>query len=109
MKNENMKTNFQIISQLVDEIERRQLNIAPSYQQLVPLAYAIANETSEDGRPLFHRLCQLTPDYRQAQADILYSQALTRRNDHSGLSTLYLLAQQAGLPIEEKCKNAGRL
>lgn len=101
-----MKTNFQIISQLVDEIERRQLNIAPSYQQLVPLAYAIANETSEDGRPLFHRLCQLTPDYRQAQADLLYSQALTRRNDHSGLSTLYLLAQQAGLPIEEKCKNA---
>ena len=43
MKNENMKTNSQIISQLVDEIERRQLNIAPSYQQLVPLAYATAS------------------------------------------------------------------
>ena len=65
-----------IIEQLTIAAEQAGANLAPTYQEYMPLAFAIANSCGEAGRSFFHRLCSLSAKYRQADADKLYNHAL---------------------------------
>lgn len=60
-----------IIEQLTIAVEQARANLAPTYQEYMPLAFAIANSCGEAGRSFFHRLCSLSEKYRQVDADKL--------------------------------------
>lgn len=46
---------IQDLERLVAAIEKQGANVAPTYQEYMPLAFAIANDCGEAGRSLFHR------------------------------------------------------
>ena len=53
---------FHLITKCVEEIERRQLNIAGGRSDWVSLSYEFAS-IGESGRDLFHRCAQLDSSY----------------------------------------------
>ena len=67
--------SLEALQRLTDAVETAGADIAPTYQEYMPLAFAVANSCGEAGRSLFHRLCRLSAKYRQAEADRLYDQA----------------------------------
>lgn len=54
---------IQDLERLVAAIEKQGANVAPTYQEYMPLAFAIANDCGEAGRSLFHRICRISEKY----------------------------------------------
>lgn len=48
------------LERLVAAIEHQGANIAPTYQEYMPIAFATANDCGEAGRTFFHRICRLS-------------------------------------------------
>ena len=75
-----MNDSISILEQLVTAIEQAGVNVAPTYQEYMPLAFAIANSCGEEGRTRFHRICRISEKYHHDEADKLYGHALTKGN-----------------------------
>lgn len=88
---------LQNLERLVEAIERQGANIAPTYQEYMPIAFAIANDCGEAGRSLFHRICRLSEKYAGADADRLFDHALKSGDGRNGLGTVFHLAEVAGV------------
>jgi hypothetical protein len=58
------------LERLVAAIEHQGANIAPTYQEYMPIAFATANDCGEAGRTFFHRICRLSEKYVYEEADI---------------------------------------
>ena len=56
------------LERLVAAIEHQGANIAPTYQEYMPIAFATANDCGEAGRTFFHRICRLSEKYVYGQA-----------------------------------------
>lgn len=89
------------LEQLVEAIESAGANIAPSYQEYMPLAFAVANDCGEAGRPLFHRICRMSEKYQHADAEKMYSNALHKSNGKNTLGTVWHLAEAAGVDVKK--------
>ena len=63
------------LERLVAAIEHQGANIAPTYQEYMPIAFATANDCGEAGRTFFHRICLLSEKYVYEEADKLYDHA----------------------------------
>ena len=63
---------IQDLERLVAAIEKQGANVAPTYQEYMPLAFAIANDCGEAGRSLFHRICRISEKYVSDEADRLF-------------------------------------
>lgn len=98
-----------IIEQLTIAVEQARVNLAPTYQEYMPLAFAVANSCGEAGRSFFHRLCSLSDKYRQNEADKLYSHALQNGRGGNSLGTVFHLAQLAGVRLDKKLANLQNL
>ncbi len=98
-----------IIEQLTIAVEQAGVNLAPTYQEYMPLAFAVANSCGEAGRSFFHRLCCLSAKYRQNEADKLYSHALQNGRGGNSLGTVFHLAQLAGVRLDKKLANLQNL
>lgn len=98
-----------IIEQLTIAAEQAGANLAPTYQEYMPLAFAIANSCGEAGRSFFHRLCSLSAKYRQADADKLYDHTLQNGRGGNSLGTVFHLAQLAGVRFDKKLANLQNL
>lgn len=96
---------FDIIEQLTIAVEQAGANLAPTYQEYMPLAFAVANSCGESGRSFFHRLCRLSDKYRQDDADKLYSHALEHGRGGNSLGTVFHMAQLAGVRLDKKLAN----
>ena len=94
-------STIQDLEQFVAAIERQGANIAPSYQEYMPMAFAIANEFGETGRSFFHRLCRLSEKYRPDEADKLFEHALRSGKGQNGFGSLFHLARQAGVRLDK--------
>ena len=68
------------LERLVAAIEHQGANIAPTYQEYMPIAFATANDCGEAGRTFFHRICRLSEKYVYEEADKLYDHALKASN-----------------------------
>lgn len=93
------------LEQLVVAIEQAGANLAPTYQEYMPLAFAVANSCGEAGRSLFHRICRISPKYRQADADKLYGHALQNGRGGNSLGTVFHLAERAGVRPDKNLAN----
>lgn len=96
------------LERLVAAIERQGTNIAPSYQEYMPIAFAIANDCGEAGRSSFHRICRLSERYVSAEADKLYDHALKGGNGRNGLGSVFHLADLAGVRLDKPLAEAGK-
>lgn len=96
-----MNNPIQSLEQLVDAIEHTGADIAPSYQEYMPLAFAIANDCGEAGRPLFHRICRLSGKYRHDDAEKMYTNAIRNGHGKSTLGTVWHLAEMAGVDVKK--------
>ena len=76
------------LERLVAAIEKQGANIAPTYQEYMPIAFAIANDCGEAGRTFFHRICRMSEKYVSTEADKLYDHALKGGNGRNGLGSV---------------------
>ena len=84
---------------LVDAVKRQGADIAPTYSEYLQLALALATDCGEAGRSVFHELCSLSPKYRQADADKMYTRVLRDGHGLVHLGTVFHLARQAGVEV----------
>lgn len=96
-----MNDPIKSLEQLVEAIESAGANIAPSYQEYMPLAFAVANDCGEAGRPLFHRICRMSEKYQHADAEKMYTNALHKSNGKNTLGTVWHLAEMAGVDVKK--------
>lgn len=101
--------NIETLQRLVDAVEKSGANLAPSYQEYMPMAFAIANSCGEAGRPFFHRICRISEKYNRDEAELLYNHALQQGTGSNSLGTVFHLAEQAGVRLERKLANLQNL
>jgi hypothetical protein len=94
-----MMTEIEKLETLVVAVERAGVDIAPTYQEYMPMAFAVANSCGEQARALFHRLCALSPKYTVKDADKLFDNALKTGRNSNTLGTVWHLAERAGVEI----------
>ncbi len=97
------------LERLVAAIEKQGANIAPTYQEYMPIAFAIANDCGEAGRTFFHRICRMSEKYVSGEADKLYDHALKGGNGRNGLGSVFHLADLAGVKLDKSMAEAGKL
>ena len=83
-------------------VEAARADIAPTYNEYVQLAFAIANDCGEAGREFFHRLCRLSAKYDLKHAEKIYSSALTTGKGDAHLGTVFYLAEQMGIELKKE-------
>ncbi len=86
---------------LVEAIESSKIDIAPSYDEYVTLAFAIATDYGEAGRPYFHRIRKLHQRYDSGHADRMYSSAVSINRGQTHIASAFYLAKKAGVNIDE--------
>ena len=97
------------LQNLIDAVKRRGADIAPTYSEYLQLALALATDCGEAGRSAFHELCSLSPKYRQADADKMYTRVLRDGRGEVHLGTVFHLARLAGVEVEEELANLQNL
>ena len=97
------------LERLVAAIEKQGANIAPTYQEYMPIAFAIANDCGEAGRTFFHRICRMSEKYVSTEADKLYDHALKGGNGRNGLGSVFHLADLAGVKLDKSMAEATKL
>ena len=108
MADENTNTDtFQLISRCVEEVERRQINIAGGRSDWVSLSYEFAS-VGESGRDLFHRCASLDSSYQYNENEGLFSYAL-RRGNRSGIGALINRFKRAGVDVAAIRKEIGNV
>lgn len=96
------------LERLVAAIEHQGANIAPTYQEYMPIAFATANDCGETGRTFFHRICRLSEKYVYEEADKLYDHALKAGNGRNGLGSVFHWAEIAGVKTDKQLADTFR-
>ena len=96
------------LERLVAAIEHQGANIAPTYQEYMPIAFATANDCEEAGRTFFHRICRLSEKYVYEEADKLYDHALKAGNGRNGLGSVFHWAEIAGVKTDKQLADTFR-
>ena len=96
------------LERLVAAIEHQGANIAPTYQEYMPIAFATANDCGEAGRTFFHRICRLSEKYVYEEADKLYDHALKAGNGRNGLGSVFHWAEIAGVKTDKQLADTTR-
>lgn len=94
---ESINNTFHLISRCVEEIERRQINVAGGRSDWVSLAYEFAS-LGEVGRDLFHRCASLDSSYQYNENEGLFSYTL-RRGNRSGIGALINRFKRVGVDV----------
>ena len=98
---------FQLLSRCVEEIERRQINIAGGRSDWVSLSYEFAS-VGESGRDLFHRCAQLDSSYQYNENEGLYNYAL-RRGNRTSIGALINRFKRVGVDVAAIRKEIGNV
>lgn len=104
LENTNTDT-FLMIERCVEEVERRQLNIAGGRCDWVSLSYEMAT-LGEEGRDLFHRCAQIDSSYSFNENEGLFSYAL-RRGTRTGIGALVNRFKRLGIDVAAIRKQIG--
>ena len=85
---------------LTEAVRNAGADIAPSYQEYIQLAFAIATDCGEAGRQDFLALCSLSSKYDHRAAEQLFSNALKNGHNDVHIGTAFHLAELCGVKIE---------
>ena len=87
---------------LAEAVRNAGADIAPTYQEYIQLAFAIATDCGEAGRHDFLSLCSLSSKYDRRAADKLFSNALKTGRKDVHLGTAFHLAELCGVKIQHE-------
>lgn len=91
VKTNNPTTLIDQVPELIRTANHKGLDIAPDYETYIRCGFALANEYGEQGRELFHLLCQPHSDYDSRKTDRQYSDCLKANNGSITIGTLIYL------------------
>lgn len=92
--------NIELLGALTERIVSAGVDIAPSYNEYVQLAFAIATDCGEAGREYFYRICRCSAKWDARNAEKLFSGAITSAHGNVHLSTAVYLADRAGINVK---------
>ena len=85
---------------LTEAVRNAGADIAPTYQEYIQLAFAIATDCGEAGRQDFLALCSLSSKYDHRAAEQLFNNALKTGHNDVHIGTAFHLAELCGVKIE---------
>ena len=85
---------------VIDEVVSRGINITESYHDWLRVGFALAWELGPEGRDAFHQLSAQSTKYRQEECERKWHEVLRTSNGRTTGSTIFWLAQQAGIDVE---------
>lgn len=92
---------------LAEAVRGAGADIAPTYQEYMQLAFAVANDCGEAGRTDFLALCSLSSKYDRQAADKLFSNALKNGRNDIHLGTAFHLARLCGVEVQPPMGTVG--
>lgn len=87
---------------LTEAVRNARADIAPTYQEYIQLAFAIANDCGEAGRQNFLTLCSLSSKYDPQAAGKLFSNALKNGRNDVHIGSAFHLAELCGVKIQSE-------
>lgn len=90
---------FPQVRALVEEAERRHLDLTQGYERWRNIGFALADGMGNQGRDYFHRLSALNPDYDPNVCDKQYDACLNARGSGITYNSLFHAAKEAGIDI----------
>jgi hypothetical protein len=91
----NTTDNWDKVSALVQEVNSKNIDIAPDYETYIKLGFALANEFGEQGRELFHLACQPNLTYDRKKADAQFTACLRAGGRGISIGTFFYLCKVA--------------
>lgn len=94
-------TEWDKVVDLVNQIERRGVDLTGSVVEWFRVGVALASEFGEQGRDLFHRVAKFHPDYKARENDKEFNRHL--RKSGSGrikIATFYYLCKENGITFD---------
>lgn len=87
-------------NRLLEEIQKRKLNLCDDYFTYLRIGFALAHKFNEDGRQHYHTLSQYDEKYDPAKCDRQFDACLKGTGSNTTtISTFYLYAKKAGLEV----------
>ncbi|WP_417620060.1 DUF3987 domain-containing protein [Oceanihabitans sediminis] len=103
---QNTEQNYQLdtdnnseVEKVIKNIEAKQIDIAPNYNDWISIGFAFADEFGESGRSLFHRVSQYYSGYNIKECNKQFDNCLKSKGQGVSLKTFFFLAKQAGVSI----------
>lgn len=98
------------VAEMVNEVTKSGIDIAPDYESYLRLGFAIANGFGEDGRSYFHSLCQISEKYDSQQCDKQFDRCCSGAGK-SGVTvgTFYFMMQEVGVKMPKNNERAVQL
>lgn len=93
-------------SQVLEEIQSKNINIAESYEDYRNIGFALAEGFGEEGRAYFHIVASVSNKYKHSHADRQYDISLKGNGVGITIGTFYWMAKQAGVTIPDKHRRA---
>jgi len=86
---------------MIEQMDRKQLNLCEDYSDWISIAYALVSEFGEQGRDHFHTLSSHSSKYNSDDCDRQYSACLKNHSESKGkkstIATIYFHAKQNGI------------
>lgn len=95
---EDNDANAELLA-VVGKLVARGINITESYHDWLRVGFALAWELGSEGREAFHQLSAQSAKYRQDECDRKWHELLRTSNGRTTGSTIFWLAQQAGIDV----------
>lgn len=100
------------IDRVVQEIEKRGIDIAPDYDTWLNVGFALADGLGINGCEVFHRISRLHHDYDYVATDQQYRKCLNGKGTGVTVASFFHYAAQAGIELSHrpstilpKCQN----
>ena len=92
----NLDEKIYRLTELVNQINEKQISIADTYDNWHLIGFALA-ELGEKGREFFHKISKFSPKYDLDENDEKFTSLLNDYNGSITLGTLYYIAKQFGV------------
>ena len=89
-----------LITLVALQLDAFHIDITPTYDDWLRVAFALSSELGESGRGLFHRVCRHYPRYNPSECDRKYSQCLRSPRHGIGIGTFLWMASMAGIDVK---------
>jgi hypothetical protein len=93
-----IKSDFDAI---IDQIDKKGLNLCEDYSDWISICYALVSEFGEEGREHFHTLSSHSSKYNSVDCDAQFTACLNNHSESkskkSTISTIYFHAKQNGI------------
>jgi hypothetical protein len=99
----NTVDNKNRITLLINQIEKKQVDITATYNDWISIGATLANLFREDGRETFHRISQFYPDYNFKEVDKQFNRSLKNTPDfREGI--IFKIAKKYGVFLKLQTK-----